>query len=74
MKGSSSKRRIRKLSLTGKGVDLEKLLTAKQSSRIARAYLEAGAEAVEGFRTVLSGIINEEDRKRIAPSSLSQQD
>ncbi len=66
-------RRRRQLSLTGKGLDLERLLTAKQSSRIAKAYLEAGADAVEGFRTVLNGIINEEDRRRIAPSSLSQQ-
>ena len=32
---------------------------------MARAYREAGAEAVEGFRTVLRGIINEEDRRRV---------
>jgi hypothetical protein len=32
--------------------------------RIARAYRSAGAEAVEGFRTVLTNIIDEADRGR----------
>ncbi len=58
-------RRRRLLSLTPKGADLERLLTERQSERIARAYREAGAEAVAGFRTVLRGIINEEDRRRV---------
>ncbi|HJO97156.1 MAG TPA: MarR family transcriptional regulator [Rhodospirillales bacterium] len=58
-------RRRRLLSLTPKGTDLERLLTERQSERIARAYREAGAEAVAGFRTVLRGIINEEDRRRV---------
>ena len=61
-------RRRRLLHLRPKGQDLERLLTERQSRRIARAYREAGAEAVEGFRTVLRGVINEEDRQRIAPS------
>ena len=58
--------RRRRLFLTDKAVELERLLTAKQSARIARAYREAGAEAVGGFRTVLRGIINEDDRRRFA--------
>jgi DNA-binding MarR family transcriptional regulator len=58
-------RRRRLLSLTPKGADLERLLTERQSERIAKAYREAGAEAVAGFRTVLRGIINEEDRRRV---------
>jgi DNA-binding MarR family transcriptional regulator len=58
-------RRRRLLSLTQKGADLERLLTERQSERIAKAYREAGAEAVAGFRTVLRGIINEEDRRRV---------
>jgi hypothetical protein len=31
---------------------------------VARAYKAAGAEAVEGFKKVLLGLINEEDRGR----------
>jgi DNA-binding MarR family transcriptional regulator len=61
-------RRRRLLSLTSKGQDLEHLLTERQSERVAKAYREAGAEAVAGFRTVLRGIINEEDQQRVADS------
>ena len=61
-------RRRRLLSLTTAGADLERLLTERQSERIARAYREAGAEAVAGSRTVLRGIINEEDRRRVDDS------
>ena len=49
-----------------KGAELERRLTERQSRRIARAYREAGASAIEGFRAVLRGIINEEDRQRVA--------
>ena len=59
-------RRRRRLYLTPKGTELERLLTERQSRRIARAYWEAGAGAIEGFRAVLRGIINEEDRQRVA--------
>jgi DNA-binding MarR family transcriptional regulator len=59
-------RRRRRLYLTAKGASLERMLTDRQSQRIAGAYRTAGAEAVEGFRTVLRGIINEEDRERVA--------
>ncbi len=57
-------RRRRRLYLTEKGETLERQLTEKQIRRVSRAYREAGAEAVAGFRTVLRGIINEEDRPR----------
>ena len=60
-------RRRRHLYLTAKGADLERQLTERQSRWIARAYRDAGADAVEGFRAVLRGIINEEDRARVAP-------
>ena len=60
-------RRRRRLYLTARGADLEHRLTKCQSQWIAAAYREAGAEAVEGFGAVLRGIINEEDRKRVAP-------
>jgi len=58
-------RRRRRLTLTVKGRELEKILTVRQSKRISAAYREAGADAVEGFRTVLRGIINAEDRPLI---------
>jgi len=57
-------RRQRLLELTAKGIELERLLTEKQRARIARAYREAGADAVEGFRKVLLGLIDEADRPR----------
>ncbi len=55
-------RRRRLLRLTAKGEELERLLTEKQLHRVARACREAGAEATEGFRTVLRGMINVGDR------------
>jgi DNA-binding MarR family transcriptional regulator len=60
-------RRQRLLELTEKGIELERQLTERQRGRIARAYREAGAEAVEGFRKVLLGLIDEGDRGRFAP-------
>ena len=62
-----SDRRRRHLELTPKGLDLERQLTEKQRARIAKAYRQAGAEAVEGFRKVLLGIINEHDRRMLQP-------
>lgn len=56
--------RQRLLELTEKGVDLERHLTEAQRRRIARAYREAGAEAVEGFRKVLVGMIDPPARDR----------
>lgn len=58
-------RRQRLLRLTDKGEALESRLSASQRERVARAYKEAGAEAVDGFRKVLTGIISSpEDRQR----------
>lgn len=57
-------RRRRHLHLTAQGYELERRLTEAQSARFARAYRAAGAEAVEGFRTVMQGLINERDRSR----------
>ncbi len=62
-------RRQRLLFLTGKGVALERQLTATQRARIARAYREAGAHAVEGYRNVLMGLIDEPDRRALARSA-----
>jgi DNA-binding MarR family transcriptional regulator len=57
-------RRQRLLELTPQGIDLERKLSESQRASIARAYREAGAEAVEGYRRVLMGLINERDRAR----------
>ncbi len=55
-------RRQRLLYLTTKGQKLETELTQRQSRRIAEAYRQAGADAVEGFRKVLMGITDEKER------------
>jgi DNA-binding MarR family transcriptional regulator len=59
-------RRQRLLELTEKGALLERQLSETQRQRIARAYREAGAEAVEGFRTVLIGIMDADQREAVA--------
>ncbi len=55
-------RRQRLLRLTPKGLAIEGELTSLQRSRFARAYREAGPEAVAGFRQVLSGLLAEKER------------
>jgi DNA-binding MarR family transcriptional regulator len=57
-------RRQRLLELTPAGNELERQLSHSQRERIARAYREAGAEAVEGYRKVILGMINEDDRRK----------
>lgn len=57
-------RRQRLLELTERGRDLERMLSENQRQRMAQAYRAAGAEAVEGFRTVLRNLIDERDRGR----------
>jgi DNA-binding MarR family transcriptional regulator len=57
-------RRQRLLELTEKGVALERQLSESQRQRIASAYREAGAEAVEGYRKVMLGMINDDDRRQ----------
>jgi DNA-binding MarR family transcriptional regulator len=71
-------RRQRLLELTEKGRELERLLSENQRRRMARAYRAAGAEAVEGFRTVLRNLIEERDWARFeaaepAPAALRRQ-
>ena len=62
-------RRQRLLELTEKGRELERQLTQNQRERIARAYREAGADAVEGFRKVMLGVMSSDgDRDRFERS------
>ena len=57
------------LNLTEKGRKLEMELTTEQRARLAAAYKTAGAEAVEGFRKVMLGIMDAVARGRFAPGS-----
>jgi DNA-binding MarR family transcriptional regulator len=66
----SRDRRQRLLELTPKGQELEQQLSELQRARIAGAYRQAGAQAVEGFRKVLLGIVaGEDDRRRFAQAA-----
>jgi DNA-binding MarR family transcriptional regulator len=63
-------RRQRLLELTAEGRALEREVSAPQRARVALAYRQAGAPAVEGFRQVLLGVIAEaEDRRRFTPAT-----
>jgi len=60
-----SDRRQRLLQLTPAGIELERELSENQRQRIERAYAEAGAHAVDGFRKVMLGVISSDlDRSR----------
>jgi DNA-binding MarR family transcriptional regulator len=58
-------RRQRLLSLTPAGQALERRLFERQRERLLAAYREAGAGAVEGFRRVMRGIMDETARRYI---------
>jgi DNA-binding MarR family transcriptional regulator len=55
-------RRQRLLTLTPKGEELERRLFDRQRARIVAAYREAGSVAVDGFRRVMRGIMDDEAR------------
>lgn len=63
-------RRQRLLELTPAGADLERRLTEAQRALVARAYRAAGADAVDGFRKVLTGLINDSDRGKFTRSGV----
>ena len=58
-KGMEDRRR-RLLRLTESGKALEARLTQDQRARIAKAWREAGPEAVAGYRRVLRGMIDDD--------------
>ncbi len=62
-------RRRRMLHLTDEGFALERRLTASQRARMARAYREAGPQAVEGYRKVLLGLIDRPAPRRSTDGS-----
>ena len=55
-------RRQRLLTLTPAGRALERRLFERQRERLATAYREAGGIAVEGFKRVMRGIMDEDAR------------
>ncbi len=55
-------RRQRLLTLTQTGQALERRLFERQRERLVSAYREAGAGAVEGFRRVMRGIMDDDAR------------
>ena len=64
----SRDRRQRLLYLTDKGRELEQELSAPQQERVAKAYREAGPEAVAGYRKVLAQLLNDDQRDEILSS------
>jgi len=62
VKGQNDPRQ-RLLSLSEKGVALERKLFEIQRERLAAAYREAGGPAVEGFRRVVRAMTKEQGRK-----------
>jgi len=59
---------LRIIYLTEKGRELEQRVSETQRARVAKAYQLAGAEAVEGYRKVLLGLIDEADRPAVLKS------
>ena len=56
-------KRERNLYLTGSGEALERELSDAQRARMRAAFLEAGPEAVHGFRTVLEAMMDPDQRR-----------
>jgi DNA-binding MarR family transcriptional regulator len=69
-----SDRRQRLLSLTVSGQALERRLFERQRERLALAYRDAGGPAVEGFRRVMRGIMNEFGRRYIDQAEEARDD
>jgi DNA-binding MarR family transcriptional regulator len=67
-----SDRRQRRLTLTEKGVALERRLFERQRETVMRAYREAGPAAVEGFRRVMRGLMGEDAQGSLARLEASE--
>ncbi|MBM3569496.1 MAG: MarR family transcriptional regulator [Alphaproteobacteria bacterium] len=65
-------RRQRLLYLTAKGTELERALSQPQRGRVARAFRDAGPEAVAGYRKVLLGLIEPSEREKVLRSILRE--
>ena len=58
-------RRQRLLTVTAEGESLVRSISEAQNARMRRVFMEAGAEAVQGFKTVLADMIDEESRESV---------
>jgi len=58
-----SDRRQRLLYLTEEGKVLERKISIIQQEKVAKAFKEAGGDAVAGYRKVLEGLITDTDRE-----------
>lgn len=67
-------RRQRLLTLSEEGRALERRLYERQRERLVAAYREAGATAVDGFRRVMRGIMDEAARAYMERSHPSMRD
>lgn len=65
-------RRRKILTLTQAGRDLVADLSAELVRQLAAAYRQCGAEAVEGYRRVLMGLIDAPDRVRLQAAFAAQ--
>ncbi len=63
-KAGMQDRRTRQLKLTAKGIALETAIWDAQRPRLVRAFRDAGPDAVEGFRRVLSGLAGSERMRK----------
>lgn len=57
-------RRQRLLFLSGEGIALEHKISEIQQKQVAKAFKEAGGDAVAGYRQVLEGLITDDDREQ----------
>ena len=62
-------RRERRLHLTAAGQVLERRLSEPQRQRVAAAYRAAGPAGVEGFRRVLTALMNPDEPDKDKPKS-----
>lgn len=60
-------KRQRLLSLTAKGHELERELTAVQKERFSRAYKDAGFDSVDGFLTVMQNMLDDQTKALLRP-------
>ena len=58
-------RRQRHLHLTEDGINLERRLAVPQHERVLQALQKAGPDATQAWRTILLGLINEEERTAV---------
>ena len=66
-------RRQRLLTLTAEGKALERRLFERQRERLAAAYRDAGGAAVDGFRKVMRGVMDDQARAYIDRSERARQ-